>query len=36
MRSGQPAHIALSFPKFQTETESDGDMTEVMKGLGLP
>ena len=35
MRSGQPAHIALSFPKFQTETESDGDMTEVMKGLGL-
>ena len=33
MESNLPVHVALSFPKFQTETESD--MTEVMQGLGL-
>lgn len=33
MHSGQPAHVLLSLPKFQTET--DNDMNEVMRGLGL-
>lgn len=33
MHSGQSAHVLLSFPKFQTDT--DDDMNEVMRGLGL-
>lgn len=33
MRSGQPAHVLLSLPKFQTET--DDDMSGVMQNLGL-